>query len=53
MIWVRRTILFLLVITLLPLVFISIVLLRLNDTFLNPAFYPSLLEKTGVSRFAW
>ena len=51
MIWVRRTILFLLVITLLPLVFISIVLLRLNDTFLNPAFYPSLLEKTGVYRF--
>ena len=51
MIWVLRTISVLLGIALLPLLFASLVLLRLNDTFLNPAFYPDQLEKTDVYRF--
>ena len=51
MIWIRRTISVLLGIVLLPLLFASLVTLRLNDTFLNSGFYPDLLEKEGVYRF--
>ncbi len=51
MIWVRRTVSVLLGVTLLPTLFAALVLLRLNDTFLNPVFYPDQFREAGVYQF--
>ena len=48
---VRHTISVLLGIVLLPLLFSVLALLRLNDTFLEPGFYPDQLEKADVYEF--
>ncbi len=51
MIWVRRIFGVPLGIALLLLLFASLILLRLNDTFLNADFYPERLERADVYQF--
>ncbi len=51
MIWLRRIISVPLGIALLMSLFASLMVLRLNDTFLNPDFYPDQLRRADVYRF--
>ena len=49
--WLRRTAAVLLGIALAPAVFASLVVLRLDSTFLEPSYYPGLLARSDVYRF--
>ena len=51
MIWLRRMTAILLGVALIPTLFASLVLLRLNSTFLSPSYYPDRLARSDVYRF--
>ncbi len=52
MIWIRRALVVPLSLVLLVLLVVALVLLQIDDTFLNPDYYPGQLRKANIYEFA-